>query len=438
MTPRICIDGLNLSLAQGSGIATYGRNLLRALDNLGFESQVLYGPESVVRGDPILNEISLVDGRRAGSPLTGRQRYLLSLRSRWGLEAAAVKRSSRIIWPEDGAAPVKASGYWTSRDIYRTAHRAFHRFGTMTPLQFKNNSETKPPNAVHWTSTVPIFARKTVNIHTIHDIIPARLPFSTTENKSDYVSLIRGLYDRTDHIVTVSETTTRDLIETFGFSESKITTTYQSVSLGESGLSDEDVSAFLEDAFKLDWKGYFLHYGAVEPKKNLGRVVESYLRSKSRTPLILVGSAGWLNKPETGLLDGLAPDSDAASRIRQYDYLPSAVLANLVRGAKATVFPSLYEGFGLPVLESMLAGTAVLTSRSGSLPEIAGDAALFVDAHDVDSIAAGFRTLDADEELVNALALAGRTRAKFFSPENHEKRLGALYNKLGLGPRAQP
>jgi glycosyltransferase involved in cell wall biosynthesis len=107
--------------------------------------------------------------------------------------------------------------------------------------------------------------------------------------------------------------------------------------------------------------------------------------------------------------------------------MPLRLLVSLIRGARATLFPSLYEGFGLPVLESMLLGTPVLTSTAGSLPEVAGDAALVVDPYDVDAIRDGIRTLDADEALRDDLSARGRQQAAKFSPERYQERLADAY-----------
>jgi glycosyltransferase involved in cell wall biosynthesis len=107
--------------------------------------------------------------------------------------------------------------------------------------------------------------------------------------------------------------------------------------------------------------------------------------------------------------------------------MPFHLLVSLIRGARATLFPSLYEGFGLPVLESMLLGTPVLTSTAGSLPEIAGEAAMLVDPYDVDAIRDGIRTLDADEPLRANLSERGRLQAAKFSPERYRDRLADAY-----------
>ena len=108
------------------------------------------------------------------------------------------------------------------------------------------------------------------------------------------------------------------------------------------------------------------------------------------------------------------------------------MLISLIRGAKATLFPSLYEGFGLPVLESMALSTAVLTSTGGSLPEVAGDAAVVVDPYDVQAITRGIQALDADEAMRADFEVRGLTQAARFTPEAYQARLRDMYAKVGV------
>ena len=230
-------------------------------------------------------------------------------------------------------------------------------------------------------------------------------------------------------------------MEVFGLEESRIAVTYQAVDVPQRLISetDEEVARAIEGAFGLGWRGYYIYFGAVEPKKNLARIIEAYLTSGVEAPLVVIGGRAWLDEEETQLLyedlievtaikDGLLRRTD---RIRRYDYMPFATLIRLIRGARATLLPSLYEGFGLPVLESMLLRTPVVTSTAGSLPEVAGDAALLVDPYDASAISSAIRALDSDEGLRAELSEKGVRQAAKFSPEAYRARLVELYGAAG-------
>jgi glycosyltransferase involved in cell wall biosynthesis len=117
-------------------------------------------------------------------------------------------------------------------------------------------------------------------------------------------------------------------------------------------------------------------------------------------------------------------------RVRRLSYVSREHLVTLMRGARALLFPSLYEGFGLPLLEAMSLGTPVMTSKVASLPEVAGDAAILVDPLDTDDIARAIRSLDQDADLRGELKQRGPKRAEFFSPEKYRERVAALYARV--------
>lgn len=434
----ICIDGFNLALAKGSGIATYGRNLLENLQINGFGTQVLYGPSTPKQATNVLNEASLVDAERSAQKLSRSQkskRFRETLLSRFGREAYPILPSGEVIWPSRGGGRPAADRYWASQNVFFYANRAFAAYGKETPLEFAGTADAPAPDAMHWTATLPMYAKGMPNVYTVHDLIPLRLPHTTLDDKAVYGALCQSIAKRADHIAVVSETTRQDVIRLMGVDEDRVTNTYQAVSIPEKlkNRAQADVQLELEGVFGLGWKDYFLHFGAIEPKKNLGRIVEAYLASGTKTPLVLIGGRAWLDEGETALLNQVRRDGGPnADRIRQYDYMPFSMLISLIRGAKATLFPSLYEGFGLPVLESMALSTAVLTSTGGALPEVAGEAAVIVDPYDVQAITNGIRMLDADADLRGGLERLGLAQAKKFSPEAYRIRLNALYAKVGL------
>jgi glycosyltransferase involved in cell wall biosynthesis len=167
--------------------------------------------------------------------------------------------------------------------------------------------------------------------------------------------------------------------------------------------------------------------------------------------LVIAGGTGWQNESE---LQRIGDDRFSAyrvngdtiarfKRVRRLTYLPLEQLVPLIRGARALLFPSLYEGFGLPVLEAMMLGTPVLTANVTSLPEVAGDAALCVDPYDTGAMAQAIRALDADDDLCAELGRKGQVRSAFFSMERYAERLAGLYgnilgNRVPLVSRAGP
>lgn len=433
--PTICIDGYNLALPKGTGIATYGRNLLDGVNAIGLDGAVLYGPNAKSSSDAVVNEVALLDGgKRKLSRLGKARRKFDTATMRFGRSAMSLGEADNVVWP--GQMKPNAGQFWTAPSLFPLSQRAFHRHGTMTPVNF-STSGAPQPDVMHWTAPLPTFARGRPNIYTFHDLIPLRLPYVTTDDKQAFLDLCRQVARKADHICVVSEATRRDVESLLQISPDRITNTGQAVNLPAAITErpQQDVEIELDSIFNLSWKSYFLHFGAIEPKKNLGRIVQAYLASGVKTPLILVGSPAWMHENETYLLDRVLAEGGAGSKlIRQYDYLPGHLLFSLIRGAKATLFPSLYEGFGLPVLESMALGTAVLTSNAGSLPEVAGDAALMIEPYDVPAMTDGIRALDADEGLRLHLEAQGLKQATRFSPTVYHSHLKALYEKVGVTP----
>ncbi len=436
---RICIDGLNLDLPKGSGIATYARNLNDSLRALGYGTQILHGPDTAPSGNNRLDEALLYDAPRQPGPLWRRGLARLGRLSRAGISAFG--RTAVAIAPTGelvlGPRRVAADLHWAARDLFNAAGLAFSWSRAFTPVTFAGG---EPPQAMHWTCPLPLSAKGVPNLYTIHDLIPLSLPYATLDNKRAFHALCARICAVADQVVTVSETSRSDIIRAFGVDESRIVNTYQAVDVPAAvrDRPEADVRAELETVYGVEWRGYFLFFAAVEPKKNLARLVEAYLTAGVASPLIVVGAGGWLDGQETALLqpgltgewrivDGAVRRTD---RIRRYDHLPFAMLASLVRGARAVLFPSLYEGFGLPALEAMQLGAPVLASTGGALPEVAGEAALLIDPFDVDAIRKAIRALEADEGLRDELTQRGLARSLIFSPEAYRARLSDIYRRL--------
>jgi glycosyltransferase involved in cell wall biosynthesis len=296
------------------------------------------------------------------------------------------------------------------------------------------------PDLMHWTYPMPLRIAGIPNLYTLHDLVPLRLPYTTLDNKRQYLKMVRKIAQTADHIVTVSESAKTDIMKILGVPEDRITNTYQSVNIPEKYRNKpaELVGREVEGTFGLGYKNYYLFWGSIEPKKNVGRIIEAYLASGVKPPLVIVGAQAWKSEDELKLLDDdhvrtliqIDNETRVKRKVIQLSYAPFPLLVSLIRGAKATIFPSLYEGFGLPVLESMLLGTPVISSNTASIPEVAGEAAILVDPYDAQKIAQAIRDLDADEGLRSTLIAAGLIQAQQFSEEAYAQRLKPLYAKF--------
>jgi glycosyltransferase involved in cell wall biosynthesis len=158
---------------------------------------------------------------------------------------------------------------------------------------------------------------------------------------------------------------------------------------------------------------YILYIGTLQPRKNLLRLVEAFhiIRQQTAARLVLAGGKGWLYDEIFARVQAL----DLSERVIFPGFVAEADKAALISGAAVYAYPSLYEGFGLPILEAMACGAPVLTGRTSSLPEVAGDAALLVDPYDVEAIAAGLLRLLTDDAMRADLVAKGFQRAQTFS-----------------------
>jgi glycosyltransferase involved in cell wall biosynthesis len=432
---HVMIDGYNLGLEKGTGVATYARNLSYALRDLGHMVSVLYGNKSSASRDQLLREITFFDTKdddRGGGMLDIIDQVQHAVRGPLGRAAVEVPMTGRVISDAFHAKMPHYDKIYNSADVFKRTQSSFMLWGELSSVRVPQK-----PDLAHWTYPLPLRVKGVPNIYTLHDIVPLRLPHTTLDNKRRYLNLLRKLSDKADHFVTVSECSKRDIVDIVGISPDRITNTYQSVEIPEHlrNKPEQEVAREVEGLLGVGYKDYFLFWGSIEPKKNIGRIIEAYLASRVDAPLVIVGAQAWKSKRELRLLEaGGAMLNDLGNTSRRgvirLSYVPFSLLVSLIRGARAALFPSLYEGFGLPALEAMLLGTPVICSNGSSLPEVAGDAALMVDPYDVAAITDAIRRIDGDADLRIELTGRGSRQVARFTPALYRDRLNAVYQRL--------
>ena len=247
---------------------------------------------------------------------------------------------------------------------------------------------------------------------TIHDLGYLRFPAAHTPAHRLYLRVSTLWSARAaSHLIAVSAATRDDLVRHAHVRPEKISVVHHGLSSRFRPVEDQAAIAQVRSRYRIDGE-YFLYVGTVQPRKNLVRLIEAFAQDGSPIPqLVIAGKKGWLAEP----IERRAAELGIAGRVRFAGDVADADLPALLGGALAFVFPSLYEGFGMPVLEAMACGAPVLTSTTSSLPEVAGDAALLVDPEDTAAIAAGLVRLATDPALRAELRARGLAQAARFT-----------------------
>lgn len=252
------------------------------------------------------------------------------------------------------------------------------------------------------------------SVVTIHDLGYFYFPDSHTWRQRMYLNWsTRWSTSVADKVIAVSEATATDVQKFYGTSAQKLAVIYEAATNPQPQPSAQKI-AETRRRYSLD-RPYAFYVGTIQPRKNLQRLMEAYAqlckRRQANFELVLGGGEGWMSQSLYELADSIS------DQIHLLGYVNDADLPALMAGAEFFCLPSLFEGFGLPVLEAQHYGTPVMTANNSSLPEVAGDAAILVDPMDVDAIAQAMLRLSQDEDLRQRLIAAGHENVKRFSWE---------------------
>ena len=352
------------------------------------------------------------DAKRAFTNATGLGNYSRQLidlmgQKEVGLFLFSPVSSPQVDWqvPDSGKiiSPKAVSTFWRT---YRMVNRA----------------KSLPLDLYHGLShELPLSIKKfpCPSLVTMHDLIYKRFPqYFGWWDRQIYDQKWKWAAHASDHIVAISQSTADDLMNYFQVSAKKISVIYNCVS----DVFQPEDSKGVELPDTLPDGKFALFMGQHNERKNLDLLLRAYAKAgNDLPPLVIIGPGQLLNK---------AGENTSSRFIQPDGNFSGEELAAIVRRARMLVYPSRFEGFGLPILEAMQSGTPVISCRNSSLPEVGGDAILYTSEEDVDELIHHMQSLWKEESIYSDLRQAGLARAKQFSRERHQREMYNLYEQL--------
>jgi glycosyltransferase involved in cell wall biosynthesis len=283
-------------------------------------------------------------------------------------------------------------------------------------LQVSRLPTQHPTVRIFWEQIVQPWLLSQAGVDLLHGLalvgpVAATYPQKFPALKRFYLRTFTRLsVQRAQRIIAISKNTKRDVVQQYGVLPSKVDLVYYGLDPAFCPLSDDQVAGFRRERSLPE--RFILFVGTLEPRKNVTRLIEAYARLPNpRLPLLLVGGKGWLYDEVFARVEALS----LSAEVQFVGYVPGEELPWWYNAADLFVYPSVYEGFGLPPLEAMACGTPVITSNVSSLPEVVGDAGLLVNPDDTEELAAAMNRVLSDADLAQEMQVTGLAQARTFS-----------------------
>lgn len=308
-----------------------------------------------------------------------------------------------------------------SRELYR--HIDCLNFTRVAKKPFGNGAIYHDINFSHCQPTEN-------RVTTIYDLSHQHYPETHPRHRVRFLNgYFRRLAKSTKPIITISHSVKQELVEHQGLNSQRIHVTPLAADPCFRPRSADECSKTLNQ-YNLRYKGFVLSVGTVEPRKNIPRILEAYSRLdrslQNRFPLVMVGARGWKSKGVSAQLNKL----EQQGVLRNLRFVPQSQLPHLYSAANTFVYPSLYEGFGLPLLEAMQSGCPSITSNRGALAELAAQHAIMLDPEDSDALYASLNTLLQDVSLNALYTKLGPERADNFNWSKTAAQTHEIYNAI--------
>lgn len=295
------------------------------------------------------------------------------------------------------------------------------------------NLRGMPKNAIYHAPNFIGYGRSQRKVVTIHDLSHLEFPEMHPESRVRFMNdwLEKSIREAA-HVIVDTDFIKQQLLRSgmlASCSESKISTVSLGVSDDFSATSGVDKADYLHQ-YGLNQEGFILSIGTLEPRKNYQRLVEAYLELPKEVaaefPLVICGARGWKYASLLNLVNSV----EAPYRVVITGHVPQSVMVSLVNACRVFVYPSLYEGFGLPILEAMKCGVPVITSGIGSMSEVAGEAALLVDPLSIISISDGLKQMLDSKELRDKFVSLGHSHSRKFTWRETSNKTFEVYQKV--------
>lgn len=350
-----------------------------------------------------------IDAHSVGAKLAGNESYAVNL-----IEALAQidRVNDYTLYVTTTEAYERFNQRWPNFKVHTTLpHTPLIRI----PLTLSAELRKHPVDVLHVQFTAPPFCPCPVVV-SLHDLSFEHLPQTFNRRSRTQLRLtVRHSARRAAQILTLSEHTRRDVIETYSIAADKVTAIPLAAPTHFCAVNDDMELQRVRHTYGINGD-YVLSVGSIQPRKNLVRLIKAYASLRDRhagnkfPKLVLVGKCAWLYDETLRALD----ETKVRESVVLTGYAPEADLPALYSGALCFVYPSYFEGFGLPPLEAMKCGAPVIVGNATSLPEVVGDAGLKVDPFDVSAIAGAIEELINNSELRHELRVKGSQRASMF------------------------
>jgi glycosyltransferase involved in cell wall biosynthesis len=368
-----------------------------------------------------------IDAHSVGTQLGGNETYATNL-----IEAlAAIDQINRYtLFVTKPSAIERFANRWPNFTVKQTLpHTPIVRIPITLSAELRKN----PVDVLHVQYTAPPLCPCPI-VTTIHDLAFEHLP--ETFKRRSWMQLritVRHTARRAAEIITVSEYSRQDICATYGISPERVTVTPEAASAEFVPITNEAALQNVRRKYGIE-RDYLLALGSIQPRKNLVRLIEAYAYLCESHPgrelplLVIAGKRAWLENE----VFRVAKTSAASRDVIFTGYVPDSALPALYSGALCFIYPSYFEGFGLPPLEAMKCGTPVIAGNRTSLPEVVGGAGLLIDPFDSRSIADGIAQLLFNPNVRADLGRRGLERAQLFDWQNTAKQTLQVYERAAL------